>query len=178
MAQMGLPFETENPDLEEVLHVHDPVRTALENAEMKNRWCHALRPDAWIIAADTVLDFEGRCIGKPRDLADAARMLESLSGRTHGVITGTAMSGPGLQPEIRTGISRVTFRALNSADIRRYLAAVDPLDKAGAYDINDHGDLVVEGFEGSRSNVMGLPAEIVSDWLRRTGIPVLNHGTE
>jgi len=178
MGKLGVPFECASPDVLECLHVEDPARTARENAALKNRWCANIRPDAWIVAADTVLEHGGRCIGKPLDRADAACMLASLSGKTHRVITATAMSAPGLDPEVHTEVSGVTFRTIENKDIHLYLAQVDPLDKAGSYDINDHGDLIIAGLEGSRTNVMGLSEEIVSVWLREAGILVPSHDTE
>lgn len=178
MAGLGVPCECVSPDVRECLYAGDPARTARENALRKNRWCGNVLQDAWIIAADTVLEHEGRCIGKPADRADAARMLASLSGKTHRVITATAMSAPGLDPEIHEEVSRVTFKTLGNKAIDLYLANVDPLDKAGSYDINDHGDLILAGLEGSHTNVMGLPEETVTAWLRRAGIPCASHETE
>ena len=98
-------------------------------------------------------------------------MLRILSGKTHEVSTGLCLVhlDDGYE-ETRVETSKVTFRELDDAVIEEYFAEVNPLDKAGAYAIQKRGELIVESFEGSRSNVIGLPLELLGEWLRSLGI--------
>jgi len=117
-----------------------------------------------VLAADTIVWFNGRIYGKPRDMDEAAAFLRELSGRTHVVFTGLAFAGTdGL---VRTAVSRsdVTFRSLDEAAIAKYLADVKPLDRAGAYDIDESGDLIVASYSGSYENIMGLPLEPLAEF--------------
>ena len=125
------------------------------------------RTGAWVLGADTVVSIGPRVLGKPADIDEATSMLRLLSGRTHRVRTGVCLAhrDSGYE-EARVVTSKVTFRKLTAAVIEAYFAEVDPLDKAGAYAIQIRGDLIIEGFSGSRSNVIGLPLEMLEDWLR------------
>ena len=114
--------------------------------------------DALILAADTVVVLEDVILGKPKDEADAFAMLTRLSGRWHRVLTGIAVL------DTQTGTCRteveetkVEFRQLSETEIRRYIATGEPMDKAGAYGIQDKGALLVKGIQGDYFNVVGLP---------------------
>lgn len=170
LSAMGLDFDVAAPDVEEHVYTDDPRRTALENAERKNRWCAARYPGHAIITADTVIDLDGRLIGKPASREEARSFLRAFSGRTHAVLTGVAFGPPAAPPTVELAESRVTFRSLDEAGIEEYLRHVDPMDKAGAYDIDQRADLIIACFNGSRTNVMGLPEELVRKWLRRLRI--------
>jgi len=123
-----------------------------------------------ILAADTLVVLGRRVLGKPRDAADARRMLRLLSGRTHRVITAVAVAAPGSGRALRSAraVTRVTFRKLTKRDIERYVASGDPADKAGAYGFQNAAGLWVTDVRGSWTNVVGLPMEIV---LRLLGPP-------
>ena len=172
LSSMGLVFDVVVPELEEVFYPRDPVRTARKNASAKYLWCRKKHEQAVIIAADTVLDFHGHCIGKPSSLKEARKMLTMLSGRTHVVITGTAFGIPGKPHVISATFSEVTFRELDHAMISSYFKNFDPLDRAGAYDIDSNGSMLISSVSGSRTNVMGLPREIIrrhmQDFCRET----------
>ena len=112
-----------------------------------------------ILAADTIVWFGGRIYGKPRDLDEAKEFLRELSGQTHTVFTGVAYDG-----DARVVESGVTFRRLSEAAIDEYVARVRPTDRAGAYDIDESGDMIVEGWTGSYENIMGLPVEPLREW--------------
>ncbi len=114
-------------------------------------------PDETVIGADTVVSIDGEILGKPHDEADAWRMLELLSGRTHSVFTGVAVISNGKLTTFAEE-TRVTFFPLDDREIARYIAAGEPFDKAGAYGIQGAGALLVKGIEGDYYNVMGLPA--------------------
>ncbi len=124
---------------------------------------------AAVLGADTVVVLDGRILGKPRDEADAAKMLSALSGRTHEVFTGVALVAGGV---LRAGCARteVTFLPLSEAFIRDYVASGSPMDKAGAYGIQDGG--LVEKISGSYSNVVGLPLELCREMLSGAGLKV------
>lgn len=152
----------------------DPWAAARENAEMKARAAVEVlaSPEAVVVAADTVLCVDRGWIGKPSTRAEGARMLAALRGLTHQVVTGVALAFRG-RTESLTGTTEVRIRILTEEQIRAYHAVVDPLDKAGAYDINQPGPLpggVVEWREGSYSNVMGLPMEEVVPRLEAMGV--------
>jgi septum formation protein len=137
----------------------------------------ARHPDAWVLGADTTVFVDGAVLNKPADLDDARRMLGLLSGRTHDVFTGLAWRrlDRGVSEDIGIG-SRVTFRRLDAAAIEKYLAAAHVLDKAGAYGIQDHGDLIVERWEGSLTNIIGLPVETTEELLTRHGFQACSGG--
>ena len=112
-----------------------------------------------ILSADTIVWLDGRIYGKPRDLDEAREFLRWLSGRTHSVFTGVALDG-----DVRVVRSDVKFRALAERDVEEYVMSVRPLDRAGAYDIDERGDLIVESYTGSYENIMGLPVEPLKEW--------------
>ena len=139
------------------------------NARAKALEVAARHPQSIVLAADTLVWLEGRALGKPSNADDARRMLRRLSGRTHEVATGVHLLQlePRRQVEFHE-ITRVRFRVLDDHTIEEYLSAVDVLDKAGAYALQERGELLVEAVEGSRSNVVGLPVERTLATLERS----------
>jgi septum formation protein len=127
----------------------------------------ARRPDAWILAADTVVARDAIALGKPRDAADATAMLSSLAGRAHTVFTGVTLLQPGGVAERAVVGTPVVFRPLTSEEIVEYLATGEPFDRAGAYAIQGEGAHLVARVEGSYTNVIGLPLPEVAAWMRR-----------
>ena len=109
-----------------------------------------------VIGADTVVVLDGQVLGKPRDAADAVRMLRSLSGRTHEVMTGVCLR-KGDTVTTHTEVTEVTFRPLTEKEIEEYVATKEPMDKAGSYGIQGGAARFVEGIRGDYYNVMGLP---------------------
>lgn len=139
----------------------------LENALLKAESVAAANPRAIVIGADTVIRFGGETIGKPADLDDARAILAKLSGRTHDVVTGVCVRC--LENDILVRFedaTHVTFRLLTPEAIEKYIKAVNVLDKAGAYAIQEHGDDIIQGIEGSRTNVIGLPVERLTETVR------------
>ena len=139
----------------------------LENALLKAESVAAANPRAIVIGADTVIRFGGETIGKPADLDDARAILAKLSGRTHDVVTGVCVRC--LENDILVRFedaTHVTFRLLMPEAIEKYIKAVNVLDKAGAYAIQEHGDDIIQGIEGSRTNVIGLPVERLTETVR------------
>ena len=113
-------------------------------------------PDCLIIAADTVVIHDGEILGKPKDENDARRMLRSLSGNTHKVITGCCLRYGKKEYAFREE-TRVTFFDLKDEEIESYIQSGEPMDKAGAYGIQGKGALFVSSIEGDWANVVGLP---------------------
>ncbi|HEY8297823.1 MAG TPA: Maf family protein [Candidatus Baltobacteraceae bacterium] len=130
-----------------------------------------------VVAADTVVDVDGLAYGKPKDALDARRMLQILSGRTHRVHTAFAVSVPQRDDLVEACSSTaVTFYALDDAEIARYVAGGEPMDKAGAYGIQGYGATLVERIDGDFYTVMGFPLARFVRSLRRLGFtfPVAN----
>ena len=143
--------------------------------ELSRRKCAevaALRPKDLVIAADTMVFVNNRALGKPHSEEEAARMLAALSGRLHTVYTGVTVS---LEGKTITSheMTSVRFRTLAQADIIRYIATGEPMDKAGAYGIQGYGSVLVESISGDFYNVMGLPVCRLARMLARFGIDTL-----
>jgi len=150
--------------------IHDasmhPARLCELNATLKAAAVAAVRTDATVIGSDTLVFIDDEPLGKPADLTEALTMLRRLAGRTHQVCTGVCVIFPDGRRQVFHDTSEVTFRPLDDAAIHSYFALVDPLDKAGAYGIQQHGDHIIAGIRGSRENVMGLPVDQVLAVLR------------
>ncbi len=170
LAALGVAFEVVVPDAAEVVYADDARRAARENAARKSAWCRARFPDRYSLAADTLIEFRGRCVGKARSLEEARAFLEMFSGMEHTVYTAVALARPMGEPELILAESRVRFRRLEAAAIAAYLERVRPLDRAGAYDIDEGGEALIAATAGSRTNIMGLPSKPVAEWLRREGL--------
>ncbi len=149
----------------------DPRVMVAHNAALKADWVAVRRPEAWVLGADTTVFIDGHALNKPRDLDEARAMLRRLSGRTHTVFTGLAVRHVGEGVRIDDGVaSDVTFKVLDDAVIETYLSRVHVLDKAGAYAIQEQGDLIVAGQTGSWSNIVGLPLERTKQILSECGL--------
>jgi septum formation protein len=166
LEKAGVVFEVVISPAEEV---HDasikPERLCEMNAALKAEAVAATRPEATVIGSDTLVFIDGEPLGKPVDLEQARAMLRKLSGRTHRVCTGVCVIYPGNRQKLFHGTTEVTFLTIDDAGIAAYLNLVNPLDKAGAYGVQEHGDLIISGIQGSFDNVMGLPVDLVIDAL-------------
>lgn len=118
-----------------------------------------------IIGSDTVVVYDGKVLGKPQDATDARRMLTMLSGNTHQVYTGVCIILPDGDKMLEFDCTDVEFEALDQAAIEAYIATGSPMDKAGAYGIQDGG--IVKGIVGSYSNVVGFPCELFEKMLKK-----------
>lgn len=137
------------------------------NAYRKARLIAKKHPDHLVLGADTVVCRGTKFFNKPLDEADACRMLHELSGRMHDVVTGVCLVHlRSHRQALFCDSTTVTFRRLTPQRIREYVATARPLDKAGAYGIQDQGELLVEDISGSYTNVMGLPVERLREELR------------
>lgn len=147
----------------------DPVAFAEHTACAKRDQVAATRPDALIIAADTVVILEGVVLEKPVDADDAFAMLDRLAGRDHAVCTGVAVVTPSGESVSGVEMTQVEFRDLDGAEIADYVATGEPLDKAGAYGIQGFGAALVRRVNGCYFNVMGLPVARLLDLLEEAG---------
>ena len=125
-------------------------------------------PPRPVLSADTTLEFDGAIIGKPANLDDATAILRRLSGNTHRVLTGVAVSED-WRTEYVVSVSEVRFRKLDDEEIRRYVLSGEPMDKAGAYGIQGRAGMFVEHLAGSFTGVMGLPVCETGELLKRFG---------
>ena len=126
---------------------------------------------AVVLGADTEVVLDGRYLGKPSDVPDALRMLQTLRGRTHEVITGVALvESPGDREETAAVVTRVTMTNATDEDLAAYVATGEPLDKAGAYAVQGRGSLLIDRIDGCYTNVVGLPVETTRRLLQRWGL--------
>ena len=172
LGQLALPFDVIVADVtEHEAEDADPRLMVAHNAALKADWVASRHPAAVVLGADTTVFIDQTVLNKPRDLDDARAMLRRLAGRTHTVFTGVALRQSSSGLKIDEGVaSQVTFRAFDNAVMETYLQRVDVLDKAGAYGIQDGRELIVERWEGSFSNIMGLPMEVTKQILTRAGL--------
>jgi septum formation protein len=172
LREMGLRFIVVCPDgIEELDGGAAPDVVAMQNAQRKARAVAGRHPLSMVIGADTIVVLDGKIFGKPRDRDDARRMLGQLAGHRHEVITGVCLVHRSLDTElVFADTTRVWMRSLEPAQIAEYHVKIDPLDKAGAYAIQEHGEGIVERIEGSYNNVMGFPTERLQATLERLGM--------
>ncbi len=161
LRQLSLGFKVVPADVAEIHYEQTTGRELSQvNAYRKARAVAKRFPDALVLAADTLVYLETALFGKPATLLEAFQMLERLQGRTHHVVTGICLLHLREHRQLVFAESTaVTFLPLDEVKIRRYLNHVNPLDKAGAYAIQEAGDLIVEKIVGSYTNVVGLPME-------------------
>ena len=184
LKQIGVPFELlllredlrrgadvdETPLAEESPGVY-VLRVASTKAAMAVRQiAYQGLPQKPVLSADTTVVFDGQIVGKPEDAEDAARILRTLSGREHQVLTAVAVALRE-QIEAQISVSSVSFRELSDAEIRSYVATGEPLDKAGAYAIQGRGGVLVTRMIGSYSGIMGLPLAETVELLQKFDIP-------
>ena len=167
----GLDFIIRAADIDETMDETKPPEEEVARVSRLKALAVAREPDDVVIAADTIVVCEGKVLGKPRDEADAFRMLSLLSGRNHQVMTGmTVLQGDEIVTH--TEVTRLRFRNLLPGEIRAYIASGEPMDKAGAYGIQGGAALFCTRMEGDYYNVMGLPVCALSVILRTFGLPV------
>ena len=173
LSGMGIEFTVIPAEVDEI--PPDSGRSAEEtvrlNAVLKAEAVSRQHPGSLVIGSDTVVECAGRIFGKPHSAAEAVAMLKNLSGKTHRVMSGVALrcEKNGLDCSF-TEISHVTFRKLTEETIRQYMSLVNVMDKAGAYAIQEHSELILAELDGSLANVIGLPVERLESELRRLGL--------
>jgi len=170
LALVGIAHEVRPADIDEtILPGERPAPHAERLAREKTTVIAAREPDAIVIGSDTIVVVDGDVLGKPRDEAEAARMLSRLQGRSHTVMTAVAVSWRG---ETRSAVEEVgvTFHSLDAAEIAAYVATREPMDKAGAYGIQGYGATIVARVDGDYFAVMGLPLQRLVRLLRELGV--------
>lgn len=170
LRNAGIAFTVEASDVPERRRPREsPLAFAKRLAREKASGVFARRPQDFVLGADTIVVVGREILGKPRDSADARRMLRRLSGRTHSVITAVCLLGPELE-DVGAQTTRVTFARLTETEIRDYVATGEPLDKAGAYAIQGLASRWVSSIKGCYFNVVGLPLPLVYALLRRHSV--------
>lgn len=177
MTQAGLVFRTVSPPIpepNELEHGLTPTGQAEALAYFKASSVQRGYADDTILGADTIVAAGGEILGKARDAKGAGEMLAKLSGTQHEVITGVALLGPGHRRIIASDVTRITMRTITQAEINAYVDSGEWEGKAGSYAIQETGDRFVVNIEGSFSNVVGLPMELLGRMLTRFS-QVANH---
>jgi septum formation protein len=173
LRQIGVPFEVRPADIEEeqfAAEAPDAYVVRLAAAKAVAVWAALGEAEGRpVLAADTAVVLDGEVLGKPRDAAEGAKMLERLSGRTHRVLTAVALRA-GTLVETRLSASEVRFRATTAAERLAYCATSEPFDKAGGYGIQGHAAVFVEELRGSYSGVVGLPLFETAALVARAGL--------
>ncbi len=174
LTSLGILFAVHPTDVpEEPTPGETAETTARRLAREKAASAAQRRPDAWVLAADTLVFLDGETLGKPRDDREAAAMLGRLAGREHGVVTAVHLRR-GAEPGRGVAeTSRVRFGPMSAEEIRWYVGTGEPRDKAGAYGVQGLGARFIEEVRGSFTNVMGLPARAVYLLLRDGPDPAL-----
>jgi septum formation protein len=187
----GIPFRVVRPRTEDDVRRkrRDRYPDLVRQAALAKAYDVARRKPGIVLAADTIVVCAGKVLGKPADEAEARRMLRQLSGRTHHVYTGVALVELVLRSEeasllrrvagarrlVRYERTEVEFRRLSAADIDRYVATGEPMDKAGAYAIQGRGAALIGAIRGCYTNVIGLPLPkvmaMLSDFSGRAAAP-------
>jgi septum formation protein len=166
MLLLNLPYSSENPNVEEVVRTDIKLEKAIEElAYLKAADVLSRHPHAIVIGSDTVVVVDGEVLGKPANPEEGKTMLRKLSGRKHHVITAVAVLTES-QKTIFHSKAEVEFYPLDDAWIDSYIASGSPLDKAGAYGIQDRGALMVKSIKGDFYTIMGLPIARVNQVLK------------
>jgi septum formation protein len=169
---LDVGFVVDAADIDETVRVGEaPAALVRRLAREKGATVAARRRDAWVLAADTIVEIDGMILGKPADPAEAVAMLSGLAGREHRVFTGYALLRPrgGLVHDAVV-TTRVRFRQLGPAAIEAYVATGEFDGKAGAYAIQGAGWGLIASIDGSFTNVIGLPLDEVEQTLREAGV--------
>ena len=159
-----IPFTVRVADIDEAMDLGKPPFDEVARVSRLKALAVEAAEDDVVIAADTIVVCDGKILGKPRDEADAKRMLTLLSGRDHQVMTGVTVLHSGKEA-VFTEVTDIHFRPLSQKEIEAYVATGDPMDKAGAYGIQSRGSLLVERICGDYFNVVGLPLVRVDEML-------------
>jgi septum formation protein len=170
---LKVDFQVMPGDVAEVTHEHlSPLEVCQLNAHRKTFAAAKKFPDSLVLGADTLVFLDNEILGKPRNLAEARAMLSRLQGRTHQVVTGLSLIHLRKHQErIFAASTDVLFHPLDPAQIREYIGKVHVLDKAGAYAIQEAGEMLISEISGSYSNVVGLPVELLREELEAWGKP-------
>ena len=161
-----IPFSIQVPDADETMDPNAPAQEQVALVSRRKAEAVKRNADDVVIAADTIVVCDGQILGKPKDEADAFRMLQLLSGREHQVMTGmTVLRGD--RCLTHTEVTHIHFRPLSEREIEAYIATGEPMDKAGSYGIQGGAALFADHMVGDYYNVMGLPVCRLGQMLRQ-----------
>jgi septum formation protein len=175
LASVGLEFRVEVSPVEELAREGEPVEKYVMRLAAEKGAAVALKnPDAWVIAADTVVYIDERILEKPSDPSDARRMLAEIAGREHTVYSGVSLRNEKRgRHDSRWIATKVTMAPMSAEQIFWYVATGEPLDKAGSYAVQGIGAMFVERIEGNYTNVVGLPLPLLYRMFRDAGVELL-----
>lgn len=176
LGLFGIPFVIRAADIDETMNPAFPPEKEVARVSRLKALAVPRGSEDVVIAADTIVVCGGKVLGKPHSPEEAENMLRLLSGRDHQVMTGCTVCAPA-GTETFTEITDLHFRELSDAEIRRYVATGEPMDKAGSYGIQGGAALFCEGIRGDYYNVMGLPVCRLGQVLRRVA-PQLMEDTQ
>ena len=175
LRSLGLDFEVKPSKVEEITDPEkSPEQNATHIARDKALAVARRNPGSFVLGADTMVVLGQEIIGQPKDEEDACRILSKLAGKQHKVVTGVIVITPEAKEHTTAVTSTVSIKSISKKEIRSYIATGEPLDKAGAYAIQGKGSFLVESWEGSYSNIVGLPLEALTVLLQQAGFPVPN----
>ncbi|WP_312286999.1 Maf family protein [Chryseobacterium gleum] len=171
LSSLGFEFEVVKIDCEEILPQHIKIEEAAAYlSDLKAEAFRSLEADEVLLTADTVVAIDHQILGKPKDEADAFKMLRSLSGRTHQVYTGITIKTTN-QSFTETDVADVTLDVLTDEEINYYIQNYKPFDKAGSYGIQEWlGMAKITSLTGSFYTIMGLPTHLVYKILKETAL--------
>lgn len=172
LSRLGVSFQIIAPAYEETSTSRPPREECLLFAEEKAKSVRAQCPKAWILGADTLIESEGRALGKPKDDEDAVAILKSLMGKSHEVHTAVVLLDTETGETRRhVETARVTFKRISEEEIRAYVATGESRGKAGAYAVQGRArSLFIENVEGDEEAVIGLPVALVKRWFFEIGL--------
>lgn len=177
LNQIGLEFTVIPSNVDEDFTLDLPPEAFTEHwAREKAKSVAKIHPDSLIVGADTIVVLDGNILGKPKDKKDSFNMLQSLSGKTHEVITGVSFIS--LEQELDHTFNErtfVSFNTLSDMDINSYIDIYNPLDKAGSYGIQDWFSVHIHRVEGCYYNVMGLPLSSFYSYFKSVSAFLINH---
>ena len=175
IEKIGLKFEAEPSNYEEDMHSElEPHEFARKISLEKAEAVASKHKNAIVIAADTIIVFGSKILGKPHTENEARKMLETINGKSHSVITGFSIIDTGKNKTLSKSVeTKIHVRKLTLAEIDAYVKSKEPLDKAGAYAIQGLGAVIVEKIEGDYFNVVGLPLSALTEALKEFGIYIL-----
>ncbi|WP_417547058.1 Maf family protein [Marinobacter segnicrescens] len=179
LRQLGLSFDTQPVAIDETPRPGEEPEAYVQRLAREKAlagYQQAGQAEALVIGSDTTVVLEHRILGKPVDREEAKSMLQALSGRTHQVMTGVALTtSDGTKVSVST--TDVEFRSLDEREIDAYCDTGEPMDKAGAYGIQGRGGAFVASIKGSYSAVVGLPLDVTAGLLTGAGLPVWHYWT-
>jgi len=160
LSRLGFRFNSITPSFKEIHDCLPPSLVPVINACGKAESVADMHPSSIVIGADTIIEFEEEILGKPGTIPDAKKMLLRLSSRKHSVVTGVCMMRIKDRGRcVFCDSTEVVFKKLTESAVDDYLSKVNPLDKAGSYALQEHGDIIIEEVDGSVDNVIGFPSE-------------------